>query len=95
MIKMTQFSIQKSISTDTQGLAKTAKILITAFEPQTRFLKQWSIEAECVGRNGQKNIEALYCNDDTVGKWSVAFLGKLHVWHDVYFLHDMVWFVCT
>lgn len=40
--------------TDMQGLAKAGRILMTAFEPQTRFLKQWSIEAETVGMKGEK-----------------------------------------
>lgn len=41
--------------TDAQGLAKAAQILMTAFESQTRFLKQWSIEAQTVRRKGEKN----------------------------------------
>lgn len=54
MIKMTQFGIQNQF-TDAQGSVKADQILMTAFEPQTRFLKQWSIEAETVGRKGDKN----------------------------------------
>lgn len=41
--------------TDTQRLAQAAQILMTAFEPRTRFLKQWSIEAETVGSKAEKN----------------------------------------
>lgn len=41
--------------TDEQGMAKADQIFMTAFEPQTRFLKHWSIEAETVGRKGEKN----------------------------------------
>lgn len=35
---------------------------MTAFRPQTRFLQQWSIEAESVGRNERKAV-ALNRND--------------------------------
>ncbi len=41
--------------TDVQGMVEADQIFMTAFEPQTRFLKQWSIDAETVGRKAEKN----------------------------------------
>lgn len=41
--------------TDVHGLAKAVQILMIAFEPQTRFLKQWSIATKSVGRHGEKD----------------------------------------
>lgn len=36
-------------------MAKAAQILMTAFHPKTRFLKQWSIEAEHAVKHGEQN----------------------------------------